>query len=37
MVISFAHYKEYMICLILFNKCSDGLPASTCARVIGNL
>ena len=37
LVISFARYKEYMICLILFNKFSDVLPAFTCARTIGNL
>ena len=37
LVISFARYKEYMICLILFNKFSDVLPAFTCPRTIGNL
>ena len=37
LVISFARYKEYMICLILFSKFSDFLPAFTCARAIGNL
>ena len=36
-VISFAWYKEYMICLISFNKISDGLLAFTWARAIGNL
>ena len=36
-VISFAHYKEYMICLIPFSKFSDVLHAFTCARTIVNL
>ena len=35
-VISFAWYKEYMICRILFNKFSDVLPAFTCANATGN-
>ena len=34
---SFARYKEYMICLISFSKFSDVLPAFTCASVICNL
>ena len=37
LVISFARYKEYMICLISFSKFSDVLPGFTCARAIGNL
>ena len=37
LVISFAQYKEYVICLISCNKFSDVLPAFTCARAIGNL
>ena len=37
LIISFAQYKEYMICLILFNKFSDVLPAFTSASVIGLL
>ena len=37
LVISFARYKEYMICLISFSKFSDVLPAFTCASAIGNL
>ena len=37
LVISFARNKEYMICLILFGKFSDVLPAFTSARPIGNL
>ena len=37
LVISFAQYKEYIICLISFSKFSDVLPAFTCARAIGNL
>ena len=37
LVISFARYKEYMICLISFSKFLDVLPAFTCARAIGNL
>ena len=37
LVISFARYKEYIICLISFSKFSDVLPTFTCARAIGNL
>ena len=37
LVISFAQYKEYIICLISISKFSDVLPAFTCARAIGNL
>ena len=37
LVISFAWYKEYIICLISFSKFSDVLPAFTCASAIGNL
>ena len=37
LVICFAGYKEYIICLISFSKFSDVLPAFTCARTIGNL
>ena len=37
LLISFAQYKEYVNCLILFSKFSDVLPAFTCARAIGNL
>ena len=37
LAVSFAKYKEYMICLISFSKFSDVLPAFTCARAIGNL
>ena len=37
LVISFAQYKEYMVCLISFTKLSDVLPAFTCASAIGNL
>ena len=33
----FALYKIYTICLILFSKFSDMLPAFTCAKAIGNL
>ena len=36
LVISFARYKKYMICLISFSKLSDVLPIFTCARTIGN-
>ena len=36
-VISFARYKEYIICLISFTEFSDILPVFTCASVIGNL
>ena len=37
LVIHFVRYKEYMICLISFNKFSDVLPAFTFGRAIGNL
>ena len=37
LVISFARYKEYTICLISFSNFSDVLPAFTCASAIGNL
>ena len=37
LVISFARYKEYIICMISFGKFSDVLPALTCAKAIGNL
>ena len=37
LVIYFAQYKEYFICLIPFSKFSDVLPASICARATGNL
>ena len=37
LVISFAWYKKYMICLILFNMFSDVLPTFTCASAVGNL
>ena len=37
LVTSFSRYKEYMICLISFNKFSDVLPAFTCASATGNL
>ena len=37
LVFSFARYKEYIICLILFSKFSDVLPAFTCESAIGNL
>ena len=37
LVISFAQYKEYMICLSLFSKFLDVLIAFTCARAVGNL
>ena len=36
-MISFARYKECMICLISFSKFSDVLPAFTCVRAIGSL
>ena len=36
-MISFSQYKKNMICLILFSKFSDVLPAFTSARAIGNL
>ena len=35
-VISSVRYKEYMICLISFNKFSGELPTFTCGRAIGN-
>ena len=37
LAIFFAHYKEYMICLILFSKFSDVLPTFTYASAIGNI
>ena len=37
LVVSFARYKEYMICLISLSKFSDVLPAFTCTSAIGNL
>ena len=37
LVISFARYREYIICLISFSKFSDVLHAFTCASAIGNL
>ena len=37
LVVSFAHDKEYMICLISFSKFSDVLPTFTCTSTIGNL
>ena len=37
LVISFAPYKECIICLISFSTFSDVLPAFTCARAISNL
>ena len=37
LIIYFAWYKEYMICLISFSKCSDVLPAFICATATGNL
>ena len=36
LVISFAQYKEYVICLISLSKCSDALPSFTCAKVVDN-
>ena len=36
LVISFAQYKEYMICLISFDKFSDVLSAFICTSAIGN-
>ena len=36
LVICFAGYIEYIICLILFSKFSDILLAFTCASAIGN-
>ena len=37
LVISFAQYKEYIICLILFSKFPNVLPAFTSARTVANL
>ena len=37
LVISFALYKEYMICLFSFCKFLYVLPIFTCAKAIGNL
>ena len=37
LAISFAWYKEYIICLISFSKFSDVLPAFTCANASSNL
>ena len=37
LVISFAGYKEYMICLISFSKFSNKFPARTCASATGDL
>ena len=36
LIISFARYREYIICLISFSKFSDILPAFTCASAVGN-
>ena len=36
LVICFDWYKELTVCLILFNKLSELLPAFTCTRAIGN-
>ena len=36
-VISFARYKEYIICLISFTDFSDILSVFACASVIANL
>ena len=36
-MICFAQYKEYMICLISFNKFSDVVPAFTRASAISNV
>ena len=35
--ICFAHYKESVMCLILFSKLSDVLLAFTCGSAICNL
>ena len=35
-MVSFARYKEYMICLLLFSTFSDVLLPFTCARAFGN-
>ena len=37
LVVSFAQYKEYIVCLISFSKFSDILPAFTGASAIDNL
>ena len=37
LVIWFARYKEYIVCLILFSKFSDILPTFPCATAISNL
>ena len=37
LVISFFRYNKYMICLILFSKFSDVLPAFAFGIAIGNL
>ena len=37
LVISFARYREYIICLISLSKFSDVLPVFTFSRAIGNL
>ena len=37
LVISFALYKEYIICLTSFGKFSNDLPAFTCPSAIGKL
>ena len=37
LVISFAQYKQYIICPILVNKISDVLHAFTCVSAIVNL
>ena len=34
LVISFAQYREYIICLISFSKFADVLPAFICERTI---
>ena len=37
LVIPFAPYKEYIVCLVSLSKFSDVLPAFTCASSIHNL
>ena len=37
LVIYFTRYKEYIICLISFNKFANVLPVFTCASAINNL
>ena len=37
LVIYFARYKKYMICLVSFSKFSGVLPACTCAKNVGSL